>query len=87
MAPTIPKSGLAKASTHTNKAKRVVVARPPVPRSRVAIKKPTTKFTKKGAIGAGSSSNDTCEVVKMLTGTLYLYRGAQQRRVEFVRKF
>lgn len=88
MAPTVPKSSLAKASASSNKTKKrvVVVARPPVPRSRVAIKKPTTKFAKKGAVGA-SISSDTCEVVKMLTGTLYLYRGAQQRRVEFVRKF
>lgn len=88
MAPTIPKASLAKASSSA-KATNRVVARPPVPRrvNKYPIKKHNTKFTKKGGNNKNSNDNsDTCEVVKMLTGTLYLFRGAQ-RRVEFVRKF
>ena len=84
MAPTIPKASLAKASASAAKGK---VTRPPVPRriNKFPIKKHTGKFTKKAG-GNSNDNSDTCEVVKMLTGTLYLYRGAQ-RRVEFVRKF
>ena len=60
----------------------------PPPRRRRAMEKfavrkaSTTKFTKKNT---GDNSNETVEVVKMLTGILYPYRGVN-RRVEFVRK-
>ena len=82
LAPTMPKTSMAKASASASQAKKRVVARPPVPRrvNRFAVKKINTKFTKKGG-----TDNETIEVVKMLTGTLYLYRG-EHRRVEFVRK-
>lgn len=45
-----------------------------------SVRKPTTKFSKKNA-----NPSETVEVVKMLTGILYLYRGTNPR-VEFVRK-
>jgi len=78
------KKGLVITAKNTKKSRPV----PPPRRGRAGgpvdhkhashVRKPNTKFTKKNA-------DETVEVVKMLTGVLYLYRG-ERRRVEFVRK-
>jgi len=75
-----------------SKKKRVTTMarpRPPtVPRRRIlhssAPKKRSTKFTKKGS-NAINRNGETVDTVKMLTGTLYMYKGPEGRRVEFVR--
>ena len=88
-----PKASLLKSNNKTSSpsnsssTKRVAAAatiKPPAVRPRriqkFAVRKHNTKFSKKNA-----NPTETVEVVKMLTGILYLYRGSNPR-AEFVRK-
>ena len=63
------------------KRKALVVTALPRRIQKYAPKSNSTKFRK-----TKSTDDETVQVVKMLTGILYLYRGRGGARAEFVRK-